>query len=321
MSRGIVPERVVFCLDTGIEMFQPLGKAGESRVDAVKDGIRRIVSVKQALDPRHEFGLCLLAEDGAEWCCGFTSNTADLFRCLDQAVLKERQDTPGSVCAFDLSLLLEILQERMSLPSWEVSKAGTVDDTSLSSDLLRTPPLLLKIDFLCRAVLFFGRSEVVPVYSRPRHGLLDHPYFVWDVIYLHDKPTEHNCCQDILDALLKAEGGDECIGQCPSFLFMLNAAARSAPTRLTKMGALLCLHPSHRGDQCDADECMAIQSSLGLAARARNYFALNKPQHDTAQHASHVCAKYGNMLLPELFKKYGPEPTQRQADSHRQQQQ
>ena len=205
--------------------------------------------------------------------------------------------------------------------------AGCGGEEKAATDDSQNNPLLLhpgRASFVCRALVFFGRSHAVPVFTATHRALLlDHPFFVWDVIYTHDKPCATNCPQEILDALLQGEARDGGPSS-RSFFFMVNGNAKSAHARLAKNAALLCIHPDQRpGDQNDLDECLPARQALSLSQRASNYFTVHRPSYATPEHVDKVVSKYGesgveNDLLHKLFEKYGPEPTKRQADAHRQ---
>ena len=204
---------------------------------------------------------------------------------------------------------------------------GCGGEEKAATDDVHPPPLPLqpgRASFVCRALVFFGRSNAVPVFTATHRALLlDHPFFVWDVIYTHDKPCATNCPQEILDALLQGEARDGGPSS-RSFFFMVNGNAKSAHARLAKNAALLCIHPDQRpGDQNDLDECLPARQALSLSQRASNYFTVHRPSYATPEHVDKVVSKYGesgveNDLLHKLFEKYGPEPTKRQADAHRQ---
>lgn len=61
---------------------------------------------------------------------------------------------------------------------------------------------------ILRAILFYGRSKVIPV-IRPEDQtlkqLLQAPNFAFDAVYLHEKSSAENNIQDIYDSIVNLE--------------------------------------------------------------------------------------------------------------------
>ena len=336
------------------------GKGLRSRLDELKAAVRQVVALKHALDRRHEFGLVALRGDGeAEWRFGFTSNAERFYEAVNTLsttdgddklsfnmtgllkVLHENFGLPGGSTA---NMVVDAASSANAGDRAAGATAAGVGSSSSSSS--SSPPSSSspassslpsafsfssvapagagRVDFFCRAVVLFGRSRAVPSLrlDGPAGGrdLIDHPCFVWDVVYVHDPPAEDNCPQEILDALLRGEGvaSSPERPRCPSYFFMVNGAARRAPQRLSKSMALLCVQPLHRGPaQEEAEERMALVSPLPTAERVGHYFAVFKPANDSEEHVEFVLKKYDDQILSKLFVKYGPEPTKAKATAAR----
>ncbi|KAK3755291.1 hypothetical protein QZH41_014601 [Actinostola sp. cb2023] len=158
------------------------------------------VKNKAYLNPNHEFGIIVL-EDEASWYQQFESNPDTVCTVLDHLTPNEQETQNTFDILLEFSLL--ILQQNVHL-------TGTKSLCLLYKGLLFpyrhnriTLPELedphLPPPYVVRVILVYGRSLCSPlITSRGHqilHSLLQSPYFFFDVLYVHQLPSENNKCE------------------------------------------------------------------------------------------------------------------------------
>lgn len=218
------PEKIILCLDLSPEMrsvsFQSRANPRASLFELVMKTTEIFIKTKMKLHPKHEVAIAVL-EDEASWYQTFSTNANSLCEVLNHL---EPLDQPLEHSTFDMMSVMEILSS-VELP--------TVDD------LLLPPPHVVRV------ILVYGRSTCPPVMSdaakQAFEKLMESPYFFFDVLYVHEIPSEENKCEEIYDLLC---GLDE--DECGYVL----EVSRST-TRLFDHMASLLAHPLQRPRQRD----------------------------------------------------------------------
>lgn len=213
------PEKIVLCLDLSSEMEQMkfLSRAGDrfSTLQLVKRTIGLFVQSKHRLDNRHEFGLVTVHETAA-WFRDFTKDPRDISNLIEDL------DETCDCSALDIGSLLKVILRRVELP--------VMEDPSLP------PP------YIVRVILIIGRSQSKLELDHEVHKMLVmSPYLFIDVFYVHEPPSEHNCCEQIFDQLCSLDVKGQ------SYIFEVSKNL----TKLYDNMAQLLAHPLQRPLQKD----------------------------------------------------------------------
>ena len=199
------PESIVVCLDMSAEMHAPWDRkrsGGLTRLEVVVSALKNWIIQKDLLAPV-DWGIVTF-DDKAELALDLTLERDMLLASLDSLV----PELVSSEMPFDFSQIDSVVGR----------------DVRWSDGRLR------------RVVVVFGRSDVVPVISKPICAC-----DALDVIYVHHKPDAENKCQDVYSFLTT-------IGlpkKTSSFFFETSA---SLP-KLQEHCALLLAHPDLREPQ------------------------------------------------------------------------
>ncbi|XP_031568003.1 BRISC and BRCA1-A complex member 1-like [Actinia tenebrosa] len=228
------PEKIILCVDLSPEMnessFQSRTAPERTAYQFVRKASQIFIKNKSYLNPDHEFGIIVL-EDEASWYQQFESNPDTICTVLEH--LKPNEQETEDV--FDMETLFQAIQSRISLPDLE--------DPSLP------PP------YVVRVILMYGRSLCTPVIStqahQTLHNLLQSPYFFFDVIYVHQLPSENNKCESIYDTFCELDEDE--VG------YMLEVSRST--TRLFDHMATLLAHPLQRPKQRDTSYVLTPRES------------------------------------------------------------
>ncbi|XP_032232271.1 BRISC and BRCA1-A complex member 1 isoform X1 [Nematostella vectensis] len=227
--RRLVPwvncqEKIILCLDLSNEMNEksfPSKKAPDfTAYQFVRKAAKIFVNNKAMLNSIHEFGVITLADD-ATWYQQFESNPDMICTLLDHLNPSEEdnQDT------FDMEKLFQTICQRIALPE--------VEDPALP------PP------YVIRVIMIYGRSHCPPHFTdRSRQmlrELLQSPYFFFDVLYVHELPSENNQCEAIYDSFCELDEDEDG--------YMLEVSRSTS--RLFDHMAILLAHPLQRPKQRD----------------------------------------------------------------------
>lgn len=167
------PEKIVLVVDTAVdENFSEFHLAdGVSCTPLVmlKRGIEMFVLNKNAIDRRHQFALVVLNENAAIWILDFTNDVVKVLKYLQGLRECNAEDI------FDLNSVFDVIEEEVSLDGLKVDSV--------------IPPA-----FVVRVILFYARSYTLPelTMSEEVAGLLNSPYFTFDVLMTHEPPSADN---------------------------------------------------------------------------------------------------------------------------------
>ncbi|XP_065842037.1 BRISC and BRCA1-A complex member 1-like [Oscarella lobularis] len=216
-------EKIIFALDVSRESLSRTfrSQSSESRTTLMlcKMAIDTFVKTKAKINPTHEYAIVSLTNK-AEKKCDFTSNALVLCDCLQG--LKPSHESPADV--FDMSSLMETVAESVSLPD--------VSDPSLP------PP------YVVRLILIYTRSRCHPKLSNGNADLFASPYFFFDILYIHQPPTQNPECEAIYDELLHLDRREA--------NYILETSCQSNAVRLFNAMSLLMGHPLQRPLQMES---------------------------------------------------------------------
>ncbi|XP_033636243.1 BRISC and BRCA1-A complex member 1-like [Asterias rubens] len=185
------PEKIIICIDLATEVNRVpfVSKEGTKHnpLELIKRALNIFVQTKSAISPKHEFALVLLQES-AIWIQDFTSDVEEFVNVL----LDMTNDTTECESC-NLRSLFDVIQEKVKLPDIE--------------DIECLPP-----PHIVRILFVYGRSRCIPqlaaeddTHSQSQQSLTTSPYFFFDVFYVHEPPTEDNCCKEIYDVFLNLD--------------------------------------------------------------------------------------------------------------------
>uniref|UniRef100_A0A6V7LHV7 BRISC and BRCA1-A complex member 1 n=1 Tax=Bracon brevicornis TaxID=1563983 RepID=A0A6V7LHV7_9HYME len=210
-----LPERVIFAVDTVREddctQFEIGSGAKFSPLTMIKRVIEVFICAKASFNRKHEFALMKLTERSAEWICDFTDNKKNLFNHLER--IEDIQVSSETTADYDLTPCFEIVER----------------------NLPRT--------HLTRVVLIYTRSHCLPMFSdfQQYEMLMSLSKFFTDVLYVHERPTDDNECEDVYLKLGELDIRHD------SYIYEV---ARNAATLHNTMAKLLA-HPLQRPKQDD----------------------------------------------------------------------
>jgi len=217
------PEKIVICLDISAEMESTLfsSRAGNkfTSLELAKRSIKMFVMHKSQMNPDHEFAL-IGCHSGAVLLQKMTKRVKNLFNSLEDCEMSSQSTEPLS-----MTEVFETINENVALPE-------PVDDVQAFP-----PP------FIVRLLLVYGRSHSVPeaLHSQAQKDLESSPYFFTDVLYIHEAPSEDNCCEEVFKALCELDHREMAyIFNVTRYTPILNCAAK------------LLAHPLQRPRQNDA---------------------------------------------------------------------
>ncbi|KAH7414991.1 hypothetical protein KP509_14G022400 [Ceratopteris richardii] len=172
---GHCMEDIVICVDADAQIEADMKVAGAngralSRLDAVKQAIFLFVHAKLAIQSLHKFAFAGMGEDFFWLQPNFTSN----MDIINSSI--RNLSSRGSFFRCDLSSLFH-------------TAASLAKRSQAQGRILRV-------------VLIYSRSSTIPTY--PSKWPQTHKSFTFDALYLHDKPTNENCPQQVYDALVEA---------------------------------------------------------------------------------------------------------------------
>lgn len=217
-----LPEKIIFCIDlsdeTGDNLFTMADGNFKPMIKVLQNALKVFALSKHAMDPKHEFAL-VIVHDTVIWVTEFSSDPNQL--------VKELEVTNETIpCqSFDLSSLFESILEEVSLP--EKLTNGSLQNNQ----------------YIVRAILFYGRSNMLPTLKPNCHALqtlLDSKHFFLDVLFVHNELINDNKIQEIYDFFCGLDQKDV------SYIYEVS----SDPIELHNYVAMLLAHPMQRPPQC-----------------------------------------------------------------------
>ncbi|CAL1285628.1 unnamed protein product [Larinioides sclopetarius] len=212
-------EKIVFCLDMSADMEHTPFKLGDGSqhtpLSMVKRTIELFVENKHFINRKHEFSLMVLYET-ATWVREFTNDPKELIDSLQD--LNETQ-----VCtSCDLASVVTLITDKYEM---------------------RIPRKISLLPCLFRVILIYGRSSCMIHFSNEeaRDFLIHYPFFILDIIYIHEPPSNDNKCQEIFEALCDLDEHNK------SYIYEVTRNT----TKLHNSMAKLLTHPVQRCAQKD----------------------------------------------------------------------
>ncbi|XP_030835933.1 BRISC and BRCA1-A complex member 1 [Strongylocentrotus purpuratus] len=215
------PEKIIICLDLASEVNRVpfLQRDGTKHlpIELVKRALSMFIRTKSNINPRHQFALVVLQES-AVWLQDFTSDVEEFLNVMFD-LTSETRDCESC----DLTSLFETIVHKVELPVIE--------------DIEVLPP-----PYIVRTLFFYGRSALIPEFDNGREAqvaLSASPYFFFDVFYLHEPPSEENCCKDIYDVFLDLDKNNTSY---------IHEVGRNTTNLYNRMASLVA-HPLQRPEQ------------------------------------------------------------------------
>ncbi|CAB3989755.1 Hypothetical predicted protein [Paramuricea clavata] len=230
------PEKIVLCFDLSSELNEIILRQNQkerSVFEQLKKSTEIFVKHKLRFNKKHQIAI-LTFEKEALWVQDFSSDVNLINDTLDNIRTSPTDPLPQ----FDMMSLLETIENHVELPK--------------SSNIVDIPP-----EYVVRVILIYGRSHSeIPSLSSEAKRIFDQyvscRLFFFDVLYIHEVPSEDNKCQEIYDALCKLDETEEC--------FVLEVSTYVA-TRLYESTAKLLAHPLQRPKQQDIEYRIIINDS------------------------------------------------------------
>ncbi|GFS76494.1 BRISC and BRCA1-A complex member 1 [Trichonephila clavipes] len=212
-------EKIIFCLDMSSDMEQTPFKLGDGSqhtpLSMVKRTIELFVENKHFINRKHEFSLMVLYEN-ATWVREFTNDPKELIDSLQD--LNETQ----ACTSCDLASIVTLITDKYEM---------------------RIPRKISLLPCLFRVILVYGRSSCMIQFSNEeaRDFLINYPFLILDIVYIHEPPTNENKCQEIFEALCDLDEHNK------SYIYEITRNT----TKLHNSMAKLLTHPVQRCAQKD----------------------------------------------------------------------
>lgn len=191
-----VPEKIIICLDTGIDAEYTAFKIGDGRPYTPLYMLKRVAELfvqnKNLIDPRHEYALITIDATAVKWIKEFSNNPNNIISGLNQIGSTESVGEK-----FDLSNVLDAVWQNVTIPK-------------------PMNPLYLPPPYIVRLILLYSRSSCTFVDRKNYEELLNHPYFTVDVIFTHESIPDIKYLQafDCLQKLdEKVYSHEYCVGR------------------------------------------------------------------------------------------------------------
>lgn len=174
-----IPEKIILVIDQAQdENFTSFKLHNNSftPLSMLKRAIHVFIKLKNMVNKNHEFAVIILNTNNAGWYLNFSTDIRRINALIDKLGECEVEDT------FKLNYFFDEILENITLPE-------VVDDLP--------PP------FLIRMILFYGRSYTLPKinFTKEIEHLLNHPYFICDVLMTHEPIDKGNHCKKIFEVL------------------------------------------------------------------------------------------------------------------------
>ncbi|XP_063975143.1 BRISC and BRCA1-A complex member 1-like [Diachasmimorpha longicaudata] len=230
-----IPERIIFVVDTVRETdctpFEIGSGAKFPPLHMIKRVVEVFISAKGSINKKHEYAIMKLSDDTCQWICDFTDNPKILVNHLDR--IEEVQVEENST-RYDLTECFRLINEKVDV-EWSSRRPKS----------------------LTRVILIYARSHCIPQFSDSKcfTTLMENSHFFTDVVYVHEKVTEDNECEEVYTKL-----GELDVKQ-NSFIFEV---ARN-PANLHNTMAKLLAHPLQRpkqDDTCYVPQCLGDISDI-----------------------------------------------------------
>lgn len=172
-----VPEKIILVIDRAQDEHYTNFIAKNIKytpMTMLRKCLHLFVKLKININKNHEFAIVLLNENNASWHMNFTSDLRKIDHAIGTITQCEVEDT------FDTSLIFEEIIPNIKLPDETIA-----------------PP------YIIRTVLFYGRSYTIPEinFTEDIQALLDHPFFIFDVLMTHEPIDKSNHCSKIFKCL------------------------------------------------------------------------------------------------------------------------
>lgn len=174
-----IPEKIIIVIDQAqdenVTPFK-IKKNSFTPLSMLKRTVQVFIRLKHMINKHHEFAVVLLNTNNAVWYLKFSTEVRKINNYLDRLNECEVEDT------FKMNSVFEEILENITLP--EVTN--------------NVPP-----PYLFRVVMFYGRSYTHPLmeFSENVKKLLEHPYFICDIIMTHEPVDKSNHCKEIFESL------------------------------------------------------------------------------------------------------------------------
>ncbi|KAJ3197479.1 hypothetical protein HK101_003177 [Irineochytrium annulatum] len=167
----MLPERIVFCIDTSQEADSLSGHT-QTKLAAIKEKLKKFIWQKRIANSQHEFAIATFTCT-TFWHCEFGMTSGQVMESVDS---------------------IEVSREEVSY--WDV--------VSLHDAVSPYAPTPHNPKYFLRVILVYFRSAQLPTLSPTK--LPHNPYFIIESVYLHDRPSPDNCVQEVYDQLNEIDG-------------------------------------------------------------------------------------------------------------------
>ncbi|KAI8848975.1 hypothetical protein BC829DRAFT_205171 [Chytridium lagenaria] len=174
----MLPERVVFCIDTGHDASTPCSPT-LTKLMAVKELIKKFATQKSWMTRNHKFAIATFSST-VLWHSDFESDVVTF-----ASRVNEVSGTNERVGYWDVSTLFDAIMEHMPPENPE------------------------QAEFCLRVIIIYFRSSVLPTLPSPAkmNEFFRNPNFTLESVFLHDKPSHENKVQEVYDRLNELDDG------------------------------------------------------------------------------------------------------------------
>lgn len=174
-----IPEKIILVIDQAQdENFTPfkLNNGSYTPLTMLKRAIHIFIKLKNIINKNNKFAIVILNTNNASWYLNFSNDIRKIHNFVDKLDECEVEDT------FKINSLFDEILENISLSEMKESVSPA---------------------YLIRTILCYGRSYTLPKMELTEEieKLLQHPYFVVDVLMSHEPIDKGNNCYRIFESL------------------------------------------------------------------------------------------------------------------------
>lgn len=221
MPKVAVTEKIIICIDISLDkdiagyLLKNSTESCLSPMFVLKKTLVLFLINKVSLHKYTQFALVVIKSDEVKWASDFKNDPQDIINLINNL---ECSSIADEVENYNLSPVFQKIHENIVLPEEDC-------------------PIIVPPSEVYRAIIIYNSSTCIPkvdINDQGYKNLMASPYFVLDILYLHEK-SKYNNCQNIYNILA---------GVCKNTSYVLEVS-RSV-TKVFNNFAKLLAHPFQR---------------------------------------------------------------------------
>uniref|UniRef100_A0A1B6CFU4 BRISC and BRCA1-A complex member 1 n=1 Tax=Clastoptera arizonana TaxID=38151 RepID=A0A1B6CFU4_9HEMI len=189
LPKVAVPEKIILCIDISLDkdcgsyLMKNSKDCLISRLLVLKEALKIFLMNKISLQKNVKFALVAVEYNSVKWISDFKSELQEIILLIDNLISNSNVIADG-VINYELTPLFQTIQQNIIIPAEDC-------------------PSIIPSSEVYRAILIYNSSKCIPQVNLEDDDyikLMSSPYFVLDILYLHDS-DKGNECQNIFHKL------------------------------------------------------------------------------------------------------------------------